>query len=289
MTILEDVEKKAKVAKGISFILAMEYEGEVTIHPRSGQPCQGGETRKYYSTHGDLCTQPEDNKPGDLHHPFPKGRPVAIAFPKSTIAHSGKLPYFAKLRDFLTMSPESPFRSGFKDVHIHADGVGFTIGDTHVDPTVMIQGVQLLRALNNLSAYGPEFIESLSEIDALLLSIRNGFLGYYWDVTISPKKYYLGLPNDLSGGTYYDGYDYNRAFNKDLFVSSMDNPGGFNLQNNLYAGGTIRDKAMKFLDDVHKFMETEPDPIIEPYTFRTVSGKTYESHLEYIEKVKKGK
>lgn len=292
--LMNELENKSLGARGTSFVLAMEHDGKVGTFLRERQPCQGGETRKYFSTHGADCTQPENAKPGDLEHPFPKGRPVAIAFPKATMSSRCVDVLFKELRDYVIMSPDSPFARGFKDVHIHADGIGFTVNDTHVDPTVMIQGVQLLRKSGVLKTYTKEFLSSLATADLTLLamnwcqimaySARGVSNDYYWSTTFSPKRFYLGLPNDLSGGTYYDGYDYNRSYNNSLFVPSMDDPlkPGLEATEIVFKTKDFDSRARELLDWVHAYMATEPDPIIEPYKFRTYAGKAYDSHLDYL-------
>ena len=298
MDYLNKMEEAAKEAHGTSFVLAMaDDEGNVTIHPRNNQPCQGGETRKYIKTHGAACTQPENAKPGDLHNPFPDGKVVAIAFPKATFNHTKGFDFFHRVRDVVTMSKESPFRTGFKDVRTHEDGVGFTVGDTRVDPTVMIQGIQLIRNMHYsmLPKFSKEQVASLSDLDLLFLAMNwydvryECSSGYYWNSVISPKRFYQAMPNDLSGGTYHDGFDYNRSFNADLFVPSVGDASkpGLDASSLKFSTTDLVKRSFEVLEAAHKFMETEEDPVKEPYKFRTYSGKTYDSHLDYLKEVGK--
>ena len=280
------MEEHSKKNKGsIGFVLAMEHEDEITIHDRFKQPCQGGETRKYFSTHGDKCTQPENKKPGDLECPFPPGRPVAIAFPLSDTPRNE---LSLRKRD-LIISAISPYRAGFKDVTPHKEGLGFTIMDTHVDPTVMIQGVQHIRSRGGTR---DEF-GSFEDLDFLFLTSYCGWFPseYYMHQNLSPRRFYEGKPNDLSGGSYYDGYDYNRSYNAHLFVPDILDLTKQGFRRDLYKinyyGLNVKDEAAKLLEKTHEFMASEPEPVVNPYKFLTYAGKQYDSHLDYITEIKK--
>lgn len=244
-------------ASGTSFVLAMEHEGKVTLYPRNNQPCQGGETRKYYRTHGDACTQPENSKPSDLHHPFPKGRPVGILFPSCTLGHSPrKDPYL----DWLIKDTQSPVRCVMGGVIYDKGHILFA--DTRLDPTVMIFAIQMMRR------GVPE-----SGGNHLLAAVRQmGSYEYYFNPKISIRRFVDGHPRDLSGGTYYDGFDYNRSFNANIFT---DKVGKF------VCSASVTEQMIQ---DAY---EAEEPYVDEPYQFTTYAGKKYASHLEWIKENKR--
>ena len=290
----KDMEKAAKKGTSTSFVLGMVNDkGEFSIHPRNNQPCQGGETRKYFSTHGERCTQPENTKPSDLHHPFPDGTVKMIAFPQATLNLHNEVTRM--VRDFIIFDPRSPFRAGFKGIESHQDGCGFTITDTAVDPTVMIQGVQLMRrAVNGMQQWG--FTKSQLEVNPLDVILASTFYtcmgkcvygtnSYHWSPNLSPRRWYEGLPNNLSGGLYCDGFDYNRSYNHSLFVPDIydDKVKGFSCPTD--PKDYIKNYG-ELIEKIHEFRDAEPEVVDKPYKFLTYSGEQFDSHLDYIAKYK---
>lgn len=43
---------------------------------------------------------------------------------------------------------------------------------------------------------------------------------YYYPVVFSARRFFSGLSNDLTGGTYAQGCDYNRTYVQDVFLGS---------------------------------------------------------------------
>ena len=198
-----------------------------SIHPRFSQPCVGGETRKYASTHGGFATRPEE-KPTDLYDPFPEhGMIKGIAFTVCAVQNK-------KLFDIF-FGDESPFIRGFgSKINIsvsHGKKCVIGIGQHHmvIDPTVMINLIQIWRSINdsgdtkNLfnkfreAGFKDREIALVAYYDSLANSIRIPQGNYYHPSLLSFRRFLNADPHDLTGGTYGDGYDYNRRDIQDLF------------------------------------------------------------------------
>lgn len=219
---------------GINFSLAMLDNNTelINLYRRKGQPCYG-ELRKYKSTHGDDCTQPNNHKPSDLHSPFPDGTPLAIA------ARFPQIPE-QDLLEFL-FSNESPWRKGFKDEKniewTLQDGkkIGFVLTETDIDPTVF---VNLLNTIKSICFYPGmistkfkfcELVEKgLSPKEAIMLIMtinisclpvlgQAGSIGYYFPIHLDVKRFMDSNPRDLTGGSFQDRYDYNRTYLQNIF------------------------------------------------------------------------
>lgn len=234
------LEQTSRKQFGTGFALLMEYHGrdpykDYGIFLRSSQPCQGGELRRYRSTHGELCTQPHDERPGDLFNPFPSGRVAAAAF------RIFQGPMDPGLLCDLVFSEDSPWKSGFGGLpnvkfykRPNTDQIeGFILRDTRlVDPTVM---VNLLGYLNIAKNHGKRLFEPLLEFgmspnQALAFTILNNnslnsvmqTFTYRFPALFSPRRFFEGRPNDLSGGSWGDGCDYNRTYVQDVFSGSPE-------------------------------------------------------------------
>lgn len=219
---LDELLHYASSMHGINFALAMrESDGSVKVYPRSSQPCQGGEMRKYQRTHGDLCTRPNDRRPSDLHDPFPSGIVEAVGFHKSHVGEKF-------LRD--SLSEDSPWLKGFNSpdniIYAEKNGktVGYIINDTEVDPTVL---VNLAQYQNTCGPFYEKYLEAgFTRKEALVLvalfnhdpeKLGVQTYNYYFPVLASLDRFFEANPHDLSGGTYRNGFDYNRRDIHNLF------------------------------------------------------------------------
>jgi len=233
------LEAVSRGGSGTGFTILMEYPGKHSnatykdfgIFPRFGQPCQGGDMRRYDKTHPGKATQPHNARPGDLSQPFPEGIPSAIAF------HNLK-PYASKrLNAFLEdlFADDSPWRAGFgsrSNVLFYEDDeenyIGWILKDLQIDPTVL---VNLLGFMNSFMAHSKKpyldlIAEGLTKQEALAVLMLNGGQSHYiahtdsyrFPPVFSARRFFEGRPNDLSGGTYRDGADYNRTYVQDVFL-----------------------------------------------------------------------
>jgi hypothetical protein len=266
---IQIMQSVSKRATGTGFVLLMEHETtkrvssygnkvykDYSIHPRFSQPCQGGELRKYESSHPGRCTQPHNERPGDLYQPFPDGKPAAVAFhlkgspdedegdyddEDNYIAPTGSS---ANERDNLVMavlSSTSPWISGFggngvdpvsnikyttdKQGHI----IGFVIKSLSVDPTVMVNMVNFIQTMKGTGAKSFKKLVDLGltineALAVLMLNGSSGSIGsiqptyeYRFPAVFSARRFFEARPNDYSGGTYENGADYNRTFVQDVF------------------------------------------------------------------------
>jgi hypothetical protein len=233
-------------AQGVNSTLLMEhdvYKGrhgikgqdwssnakDYSFWPRWNQPCQGGELRKYASVHGKECTQPLSGKPGDLHHPFPEGNPVAVG-----VRFYGGA-FQEKYEDILQhlFSQSSPYRRGVGQARLVKDGsniVGAVIEDTKkVDPTAMVNLFQFINS--SLAGAGISTVRSIMDAGAtinealLILMLGSSVLNamyktyeYYYASKMSVRRFLDGDVNDLSHGiSFYDRGDYNRIDVSKLF------------------------------------------------------------------------
>lgn len=239
---------------GANFTLLMEDEGLYKVYERQNQPCQGGEMRKYWSTHGDDCTRPFDHRPGDLKTPFPKGNPVAVAqdmYSYNTHIGEKKIEQHNNMIDAI-YSSESPYLRGFGSpesvLKIKGDKEMYhrvIYTDTKVDSTLLVNSLQYKNSCNfdtfrRYIEYGfttrealalpmlmnTNICESLNPDGSTRKIIIPGATGtYYFSGHASLRRIFEADANDLTGGTYYDRYDYNRPEVQDLFMASDDEIG----------------------------------------------------------------
>ncbi len=108
----------------LSFLIIVHQDNTIGHFSRIDQPCWG-ELRTHYN---------DIDKPGDLHHPFPKGTPIALAV-RYSLDHS--LPFTKWLIQ------KSPWSSLFTDeVEFYpknsAISTGIIFKDTKFDPTLLV-------------------------------------------------------------------------------------------------------------------------------------------------------
>lgn len=241
---LELSEMIAPKLKGISYVLLMAMPSEngskkdYVPYPRDLMPCWGGDMRKYYETHGDSCTQPEDDRPTDLYQPFPKeGFPVAVVLK------------FKFRKDILEDILEyTPYGKAFKDIQVKMtdqtvslesiDGRSFP-----VDPSAIVSFIFFMNRFTvDLRITREEFYENYKKLKeavgaryAMLMVGTTGLdvpclqqpamklldaYGYNF-ANVNLLAFIKGEYRELSGGHYGDGYDYNRK-DISLFLSPAD-------------------------------------------------------------------
>lgn len=277
-------------------------------HLRPGQPCYG-ELRKYESTHKGDCTQPLDQKPGDLHCPFPEGNPTGVVFPFNKI--SGWETISKEANDLMFeafFGERSPWLKGItpRTFITHEGRIGAVqFHDAKIDPTVL---VNLCKNFRNSLARADDLLElvkygmSLNEATAVLLLNTMSFkLGinmpsaYSVAKDFSVRRFFDHTPNDHSGGLLCDRIDYNRKRMQDTFKCNDkegENPANAYSQVSwwttemiakghprypILASGKPIDIKKFVLDAKELFLERyrqEETPVIVPYIWKTTSGKT---------------
>ncbi len=314
----------AEHASDTSFVLMMEHKvkghhgdsesgyKDYSYHPRFSQPCQGGETRKYAS-HNRKCTQPHNKKPTDLFHPFPEGKPSAIAFPLmgKNMGDPNNIEFFNAV-----FSNASPWFKGFGGRHNvqflnnslgQPYGVIIGVKNLDVDPTIMISAIQLIRnssagAFHKLKANGFTDNEALA-----VLMLNNGDSGqylyktgeYYTSPYFSARRFFEQAPNDLSGGYYSDGADYNRTYCMDVFKADKEDGPliWFDAMTKELGitgawGATPVDQE-KFFVAAKKVLKEAWDkegPLTnKPYQYRNASGRVIDLTEKKVPKVKEAK
>ncbi len=202
---------------------------DYSFHPRYSMPCYG-ELRKYKRTHPEDYTSSE-NKPTDLHYPFPEGHPAALGL---------NLPPSEKNEEVYKdlFSNESPFINGFrskdnvlfirKESGVPGPIIGFVVKDLEIDPTVLVNLLKFTRynlalPYSRLREAGATIQEALGIIylnngmDPMYSTNKNS--GYWTPAIFSAKRWFSQNPIDLSGGTLADRFDYNRTRMADPFYS----------------------------------------------------------------------
>lgn len=238
--------KELKVAglkmTGTNFALGMRRDtGKVRVFKRPNQPCQGGEMRKYESTHPGDCTRPKDPRPGDLRMPFPLGTPEAVAvhFNMTRTEIYGLKPPTPEWAEFLRAlyGPNSPYQPGTGkpwnvEFLIENDVPhGMILLDTEVDPTVFVNSLQFLNTMKGTySVFSKYRAAGFTESESLLIMMLanndpsstgyfNKTFEYYFPINASIRRILEGKPHDLSGGTLRDRFDYNRPQVQSLFAA----------------------------------------------------------------------
>ncbi len=229
---------------GIAFCICIRNpEGKHFLYYRSNQPCWG-ELRTHYK---------DIYKPSDLHHPFPHGTPVGIGCSYT---------YGNASFDFLkwATSDQSPWKNGFRSVHLCENKKSFIICNTHIDPTVTVN--LLLQTTHQPTAIinWKELINrGLNLKDAWLLAlsiyqsnpilIRPIINDYTFSPYIDLEKYYKGEPDNITidQPTLYLRGAYNRVLNSQIWK------GGWSLTKELKPlhGKTIED-AKEFFSKLHE-------------------------------------
>jgi hypothetical protein len=248
-----------------ALLMSEEGDGGTILktYARPSQPCQGGEMRKYYKRRPmneqgyqdsqkqpvilhENCTRKDDPSPGDLKMPFPPGRPEAVAVRIETYHSPGTY----SNEDFnayvdAVYGPDSMYTKSLGGAEAilklsRDDGRYQTIvfTDTEVDSTVLVNSLQFFRTGSN-----PSRLKALKEIgfttqEALIVCYMTGFTdfsqpqiiidnpyAYYFSTVASLRRLFDGTPNDLTGGTFRDGFDYNRPNIQDLFKAGPDENG----------------------------------------------------------------
>lgn len=245
LTHLLTISGDKRYNQGLAYTIVTENyseTGEFTYdyHYRKSMPCYG-ELRKYKKTHEADCTQPNNHKPGDLHYPFPEGHPAALVFPN--YAYWGGTPDETIYNEIF--SDESPFVTGFggRDNVLLSRGAndvinGFIILDLEIDPTVLVNFCKNIRYYPHqtgamqcgygylkLREAGASIAEAMGIVYANnnqdpLYSLSQHAGGYQNPARFSVKRWFAKNPNDLSGGTMADRFDYNRTKMADPFLSA---------------------------------------------------------------------
>lgn len=276
---------------GTGFTLLMEYPGnhgdhkDYAIYPRFGQPCQGGDMRRY----GEGSTQPHNERPSDLSQPFPEGKPSAIAF-HNISNNKGQL---TNLFDAL-ISDDSPWRRGFGgwgNVHVYVDDkenpVGYILKSLDVDPTVLVNGVNFINTIiNSATSFDILVDNGATPNEALCIMMMNGMgsinsICATWDYRhppiLSARRFFEGRPNDLSGGLYSQGVDYNRTFVQDVFLGERSNAGIIwdedmkkRMKGTVLTPKVLVDHAKELFEEA---IQNEAPIIDTPYVYRDASGE----------------
>ena len=294
------LETLVKQGKGTGFVLLMEHDGKLngykdySIHLRYNQPCQGGDMRKYESTHPGRCTQPHNGKPNDLSCPFPEGKPSAIGFYNLKYMKSQAMNEFFHA---VVVSLKSPWRRGFggpSNIHIVKEDdlvVGFILKRLNVDPTVLVNGVNFLNTFGEGGAN--VFLElkqaGLDDNEALAAIMLNGCdskwntLSATWDyrfpVRFSARSFFGQKPVDLSGGMFENGADYNRTYVQDVFCTEKGLSWIKEMTKILgkTSGYTIEEFVAAVKEFINRSMNAETDEDInQPYVYRNASGMVKE-------------
>ena len=332
---IQIMQSVSKRATGTGFVLLMEHPFtkvdvygsgkekiffDYSIHPRFNQPCQGGELRKYESSHPGRCTQPHNERPGDLYQPFPDGKPAAVAFHlKSGDAQQDDDDWVdgdetpienANETDNLVMavlSSTSPWVSGFggpqniqytlgKDGHI----IGFVIKSLAIDPTVMVNMVNFIQTMkgSGASSFKKLVDLGLTNNEALAVLMLNGSSGsihaiqttyeYRFPAVFSARRFFEQKPNDYSGGTYENGADYNRTFVQDVFSGDTKKGGivwATAIKAKMGPGSFSQTKFAAAAKELFKeCLANEPAIVQTAYVYRNASGKELPLN-EYQQKV----
>lgn len=218
---------------GRSFVLVMAHKADNTsrsenyqdfhLVPRDQLPCWG-ELRKYKVTHGINATKDED-RPHDLHQPFPEGMPVALSI---------RLDQLFKDKELIEeLWYEGPWNVS-NDIVDVADN---TITFSAVDPK---KGLQLdSTVLVSFLAFATRFQPDWYKKTRAFLSSREAIFSYmtlrgdpkafgiplensYYFANTSADRVINKKPQPLSGGAFGDGFDYDRKGLQDVF--SADKP-----------------------------------------------------------------
>jgi hypothetical protein len=286
---IDELRHHARSMTGMNFALAMRdhVDGDddrITVYPRENQPCQGGEMRKYGKR---SPNRPKDPRPGDLHDPFPDGILEGVSIHWQTLPKKDMI-------EFLT-SQESPYRKGVgpNTEHILDETgervVGSIFLDTDVDPTVFVNMLQFIRSIdsNLFKKYRENGLTGAESILCMMLCGSDpevaftGTYSYYFPTKASVRWIIEGDHFDLSGGTYRDGYDYNRPEVQDLFKAR-----GEEVVTKWY-DKMIENGAVKTIET--PLLQSDGTPYLkpsgQPYVNRNIKAESFKEYCQIAKKV----
>jgi hypothetical protein len=234
---LIDFNNKINTGHGYNYVIVTRSKNNcIYFHERQQEPCYGG-LRKYKATHGDEATQPE-HKPGDLHHKFPTGEPIVLSFPFPEMREDK----FDEMWNFL-WGPESPWIKGFEspeklittyyDKGAHkGKRSGVILTSTDIDPTVLVNLCKFCHAyaqwsITKFTALMDEGLSPFEAITAICFDNQNTYSpkfnnGYMFCFKPNLKNFKEGKPNDFTGGTLRNRFDYSRKNIQDLFKDDQN-------------------------------------------------------------------
>jgi hypothetical protein len=234
--------------RGRSFVLVMEHDQgwnsqvpydayrnnpDVSFHPRESQPCWG-ELRKYTKNYPEECTQPENNKPTDLWHKFPEGRPLGLAVDFSVNTLNSGLEdgnqTTNRVLEKLFDKKHSIYPQMIGDVQFQYNAkkniIGFYMSNLEIDPTVLVHYLRKSylyfgESANAIKTYVDSGLTWREAFTIHYLNsgnpIWNGCTGGYSGFQYNIRRLLQGTPRDLSGGSLRDRVDYNRTSIDELF------------------------------------------------------------------------
>jgi hypothetical protein len=227
--IAQTAMKASLPLSGRSFVLVTEHEDRrVEYHIRQRQPCWG-ELRKYERSHPTRCTQPSVNKPGDLHHPFPDGKPIGLAV-NVDVNWDGYKPQLPEDHMKFILGDESIYKCGIGKTEVLYDDRGLPdaiyFDGLNVDPTILVNFLRTM-ATSTMSNIVQGYLDAgLSRKEAQVLvklngsySIKSGYVGSGYPHSV--RRVYQSAPHDFSGGTMEQRVDYNRPMQDYIFQAKV--------------------------------------------------------------------
>ncbi len=162
------------------------------------------------------------------------------------------------IKEFFT--DDSPWRDGFgglqnvefymHDPYFHRDATGkansplwksdtqriggIVLKSCKIDPTVTVQMMwfirDILQSKQHLWSYHQARAAGLSvkEACAYMMCSQLGSVGYHYTGSFSARRFFDVMPNDLTGGTLEDRYDYNRTDIAELWCNNFYEGDGVN-------------------------------------------------------------
>lgn len=230
---LEEAKKfmddSVKSLSGRSGILCCLYKGKYNVFKFKHQPCWGF-LRKYGEDNNvTKCTQPDDEKPGDLYNEWLSGTPQYLItkgrYSDAGIRFIKDSKQVESIVDFLINSDRSLFRNGIKGVKFEVDdgkNVICYFHDMDIDPTIMVNFLTATTSrLDGVQFYLDIGLDMEKAVFAGLFfgGCVPGWNGakifsannYYFDTRVDVKRVKEGnFQKHLSGGTLKNKFDYNR-------------------------------------------------------------------------------
>jgi len=286
---------------GISYVLTMKHDDykqkikgfttpitkqDYSIHVRDRQPCWG-ELRKYEDSHKGECTQPKNKKPTDLYHKFPEGIPFSLSVKVNTPSK--------EMNEFLSAlydPKESPFRLGFNEVEFVTNPdkliTVLHFPDMNLDPTVLVKSLKMINTKMTNTGFEILYCKYIkygfTPTESLFLLYTQANLDVTLGVSahtnrsISLRRFFEGIPHDLTGGTLKDRVDYNRTELDEVFRGSV-NFGQYCKGKGLRTFGYDSGKSdlsivPKVQLIIKELLSLESKPTRELFIWRTTLGKT---------------
>jgi len=228
-------------------MLFIEEDG-YHVHERTSQPCYG-EMRAYGEK---SINRPNDPRPTDLHTPFPeKGNPIGAVSYHARLPQNDATLFALNLHCNPEISAYRDVASGGVEVILAENHVNVFVKTSDFDATQLVAFFRKTRMANTAMYQLHQM--GVGDKEAYCLGFGGSVGGNQFHLNCYTSvldlwRIYNQQPNNLTEGTWYNRYDYNRP-HIDFILGETGKPGGWG-GNSL----TIKGSIESAIDKLHNYL-----------------------------------